>query len=243
MSVLAIDGTTYGVNLAASLDAASLGRRFIEQLLDLWGVEGDVPDTTTLLVSELVTNAVRATSRLVGPNWGRFIVLRARITESELRAEVLDHSPEKPALKLPDAGREGGNGLLLVNELADKWGCDPAPALHLAHPGKAVWFLLNLATPPHPRSALPERVPLNPDEVIPAPPAFAVRSTARAEGAAQEPDEQPSLPRRAKDGPGSQLTRRPRIPSRAPAPSASPANAVAVAKLQSGVRDLRIPVA
>jgi hypothetical protein len=92
------------------------------------------------------------------------------VTNSEVRIEVFDRNPTGPVLQHPDWHSEGGRGLLLVDALADAWGCELVAAPSLEHPaGKWVWFVLNLSTPPHPRDALPARTPIVPDEVIPAP--------------------------------------------------------------------------
>ena len=228
MSVLAADGTTYGVNLDAYPGAPSLARQFISQLCDLWGVEGYVPENALLLVSELVTNAFRATSLLVGPKWGRYIVVRASITASELRVEVLDHSPNMPVVQQSDAHTEDGRGLILVNELADDWGCHPATK-HLVHEGKAVWFLLKLTEPPLPRSARPAHKQSDREEVI-----RASLAAPHPADSAQDPEMHPPLPHRAKYCPASPQTR-PSIPSRRPTPSAYGTNAATVGRLQAAL--------
>ncbi|MBR7824938.1 ATP-binding protein [Actinospica sp. MGRD01-02] len=242
MSVLAIDGTTYGVNLGAYTDAPGLGRRFITQLCDLWGVEDDAAERALLLGSELVTNAVLATSRLLGRHWGRFIVVRASVTASELRVEVLDHSPDMPVVQQSDADSESGRGLILVSELADEWGCRPEPARYLAHDGKAVWFALKLRQPPRPRSAEPAHEPLDPDEVTPATPVTAVRPSPRPDLATQEPEMYVPLPRRAQCKPGARPQARPAIPSRLPAPSACVASLAAREQLEDSIRRIKVEV-
>jgi anti-sigma regulatory factor (Ser/Thr protein kinase) len=86
-------------------------------------------DTLRLLVSEVVTNAVRhgATD---AP-----LELHAR-WNSEVRVEVSDHGdgfsphPRVRALEEP-----GGFGLFLVGSLADRWGVD-------TDDGTTVWFVL-----------------------------------------------------------------------------------------------------
>ena len=80
-----------------------------------------------LLVSELVTNAVRHAG-------GEAVRLVVAFTGSVLRIEV--HDPGNGfALKPPpdDPMRASGWGLVLVEELADRWGIDH-------HPRTRVWF-------------------------------------------------------------------------------------------------------
>ena len=74
-----------------------------------------------LLVSELVTNAVRHAN--LAP--GDVILLVIDLEDSVLRVEVHDPGggfvPRAPA---PDPARPSGWGLYLVDELADRWGVD-----------------------------------------------------------------------------------------------------------------------
>jgi len=74
-----------------------------------------------LLVSELVTNAVRHANL----SDGDVILLVVEVADSALRVEVHDPGggfvPTAPA---PDPARPSGWGLYLVAELADRWGVD-----------------------------------------------------------------------------------------------------------------------
>jgi serine/threonine-protein kinase RsbW len=74
-----------------------------------------------LLVSELVTNAVRHANLDVGD----VIVLVIELADHALRVEVHDPGggfvPKAPS---PDPVRPSGWGLFLVAELADRWGVD-----------------------------------------------------------------------------------------------------------------------
>jgi serine/threonine-protein kinase RsbW len=75
-----------------------------------------------LLVSELVTNSVRH----AGIRDPERIRLRARSDEACTYVEVCDagHSGRAPAKRQPslDALEPGGLGLMLVDEMADRWG-------------------------------------------------------------------------------------------------------------------------
>ncbi len=83
--------------------------------------------TAELLVSELVTNAVRATARP--------ITVRLLRTDS-LLCEVSDDDHRLPRLREPGRDDEDGRGLFLVNHLAERWGTSRVAG------GKTVWFSL-----------------------------------------------------------------------------------------------------
>ncbi|WP_461090681.1 SpoIIE family protein phosphatase [Streptomyces incanus] len=107
--------------------APGRARRLARKALSRWGME-DLSDSVELLVSEVVTNAVRYASRPV--------TLRLLRTDV-LRCEVGDDVPQLPRLRQARATDEGGRGLYLVNRLARRWG-----ATRLST-GKVVWFELN----------------------------------------------------------------------------------------------------
>ncbi|MFE3830572.1 SpoIIE family protein phosphatase [Streptomyces sp. NPDC059092] len=117
--------------------APGRARRLARQALARWGLEG-LSDSVELLVSELVTNAVRYAERPV--------TLRLLRTDV-LRCEIGDDSPQLPRQRRAQDIDEDGRGLFLVNQLARRWG-----ATRLAI-GKIVWFELKLhhdaALPPH----------------------------------------------------------------------------------------------
>jgi serine phosphatase RsbU (regulator of sigma subunit)/anti-sigma regulatory factor (Ser/Thr protein kinase) len=93
------------------------------QLAD-WGLE-DLAFTTELLVSELVTNAIRYAG---GP-----IELRLIRSTSVLVCEVTDPSNTQPRLRRARTTDEGGRGLFLVAQLAARWGS------RYRHSGKTIW--------------------------------------------------------------------------------------------------------
>ncbi|MFH9131694.1 SpoIIE family protein phosphatase [Streptomyces griseoaurantiacus] len=107
--------------------APGRARRLARRALSRWGLE-ELTDSVELLVSEVVTNAVRYASRP--------ITLRLLRTDV-LRCEVGDDVPQLPRLRQARATDEGGRGLYLVNRLARRWG---ATRLSM---GKVVWFELN----------------------------------------------------------------------------------------------------
>ncbi|MEV6542607.1 SpoIIE family protein phosphatase [Streptomyces sp. NPDC051665] len=103
---------------------AGQARRLTRRVLRRWGLDA-LLDTTELLVSEVVTNAVRYASRPIS--------LRLLRTDV-LRCEVTDDSPQVPRVRHAAPGDEGGRGLFLVDRLAQRWG-----ATRLST-GKVVWF-------------------------------------------------------------------------------------------------------
>ncbi|MFE4054330.1 ATP-binding protein [Streptomyces sp. YIM B13518] len=115
---------------------ARLARRMCEHCLDAWGVpyDSDAHDALTLVAAELCANAVRH-----GHVAGRDFRLRLTATPATrtVRIEVTDTRgeslPRLPATTADDG--EGGRGLLLVEALADRWGCTPRQD----GPGKTVW--------------------------------------------------------------------------------------------------------
>ncbi|MFE5117830.1 ATP-binding protein [Streptomyces sp. NPDC056669] len=89
-------------------------RRLGAAHLRLWGLH-DCVETAKLLISELVTNAVRyGEADEIG-----FSVSRWR---NELRIEVSDGSPGHPMVKCPNPGEESGRGMLIIDALAKNWG-------------------------------------------------------------------------------------------------------------------------
>jgi anti-sigma regulatory factor (Ser/Thr protein kinase) len=115
--------------LSSGVGAVPAGRRFLSSTLHLWGI-AKVDDTARLLVSELLSNAVR---HGLGP-----LALRIRRTARELTVEVTDHSMRLPQARLAGPDDESGRGLGLVDTLSSSWGTTPNDD------GKTVWFTLAL---------------------------------------------------------------------------------------------------
>lgn len=112
----------------ATTDQVSQARRFLAGILDGY----DQADDALVCVSELVTNAiVHSHSREPG---GSFTV-RAHLDRKRLRVEVSDQGGpwRTPTRVLP--GEQSGRGLLIVSQLASRWGC----AGH-SKSGWTVWF-------------------------------------------------------------------------------------------------------
>ncbi|MFE5393033.1 SpoIIE family protein phosphatase [Streptomyces sp. NPDC056568] len=88
-----------------------------------WGLEGNA-FVTELIVSELVTNAVRYAGGPVG--------LRM-IRDETLICEVTDPSNTQPRMRRARTSEEGGRGLFLVAQLSRRWGS------RYGQTGKTIW--------------------------------------------------------------------------------------------------------
>lgn len=107
-------------------------RALAREALRGWGLEPR-SDTVELLVSELVTNAVKAS--------GAETVIRVAIhaAPDRLRIEVADGASGRPVLDDPGPDTEGGRGLLLVSEISAEWGTYPVRLGSGSATGKVVW--------------------------------------------------------------------------------------------------------
>ena len=126
------EGTEWVLRLALPSDASTvrLARQVTRDALATWNL-GQLEEAAVLLVSELVTNAVRH-ARDTGA-----IGLELASTGARLRLEIQDGDPSwRPMDSLTDCD-EGGFGFLVVDSLADRWG------LRRVCAGKAVWAELD----------------------------------------------------------------------------------------------------
>ncbi|MCF0082740.1 SpoIIE family protein phosphatase [Streptomyces lomondensis] len=106
-------------------------RKFALDQLEAWGL-GEVSFVTELVVSELVTNAIR---------YGEPPIMLRLIRDTSLICEVSDASNTAPHLRRARAFDEGGRGLLLVAQLTQGWG-----TRHTTE-GKTIWCAQPLAEP------------------------------------------------------------------------------------------------
>ncbi|MFJ9606726.1 SpoIIE family protein phosphatase [Kitasatospora sp. NPDC101176] len=106
-------------------DPAAVGavRSSVAERLASWGLD-EAAFVTELILSELVTNAIRYGS---GPIRVRLLRDRALI------CEVSDGSSTSPHLKYAATTDEGGRGLFLVAQFADRWGT------RYTATGKVIW--------------------------------------------------------------------------------------------------------
>ncbi|MER7394922.1 SpoIIE family protein phosphatase [Streptomyces sp. NPDC000151] len=106
-------------------DPAEVGRLRAEcgAQLEEWGL-ADIGFSTELILSELITNAIRYGAPPV-----RLRLLRGRC----LICEVADSSSTAPHLRRATSTDEGGRGLFLVAHLSQRWGTRYTPG------GKVIW--------------------------------------------------------------------------------------------------------
>ncbi|MEU2912908.1 SpoIIE family protein phosphatase [Streptomyces massasporeus] len=103
--------------------AVSGMRDAVSQRLDAWGLS-EFGFAMELILSELITNAIRYGA---GPIHVRLIRDRALI------CEVADGSSTSPHLRYAATTDEGGRGLFLVSQMAERWGTRYTPQ------GKVIW--------------------------------------------------------------------------------------------------------
>ncbi|MFG2894715.1 SpoIIE family protein phosphatase [Streptomyces sp. NPDC048248] len=114
-------------DLDADPAAVARTRSWASRQLTTWGLE-ELTFTTELVVSELVTNALR---------YGRPPIRVRLIHDRALMCEVSDGGSTSPHLRRARVFDEGGRGLLLVAQLAERWGTRHGRA------GKTVWAELS----------------------------------------------------------------------------------------------------
>lgn len=110
--------------LSADLASVPRARRFADEALRRWNC-ADVLDTVSLLVTELVTNAIR--------HAGSAEDVKVRLFADTIRLEVSDPSPALPHRGDASPDAESGRGLLLVEAMSTDWGAEWTSG------GKRVW--------------------------------------------------------------------------------------------------------
>ncbi|MDH6125040.1 SpoIIE family protein phosphatase [Kitasatospora sp. GP82] len=103
--------------------AVAVARADVTRQLARWGLD-EAAFTTELILSELITNAIRYATEPI----------RVRLLlDRTLICEVSDTSSTSPHLRYAAAEDEGGRGLFLVAQLAERWGTRYTPE------GKVIW--------------------------------------------------------------------------------------------------------
>ena len=117
--------------LSPSLEAPRIAREFLRETLATQRMDG-FGELSELLTTELVANVV--------DHVGSPITLRVYAVEGALRVEVDDAGTDAPAVQPRNALTPRGNGMLLVDGLANRWGVEARAG------GKTVWFELDVVT-------------------------------------------------------------------------------------------------
>ncbi|MFF4349768.1 SpoIIE family protein phosphatase [Streptomyces sp. NPDC001530] len=107
------------------LDPAAVAgmRDAVSQKLDEWGLS-EIGFSVELVLSELITNAIR---------YGSEPIHVRLIRDRTLICEVADGSSTSPHLRYAATTDEGGRGLFLVSQIAERWGTRYTPQ------GKVIW--------------------------------------------------------------------------------------------------------
>ena len=103
--------------------AVSEARASVSRQLAAWGLD-ELTFSTELILSELVTNAIR---------YGADPIHMRVLFDRTLICEVFDSSSTSPHLRYAAMTDEGGRGLFLVAQLAERWGTRYTPE------GKVIW--------------------------------------------------------------------------------------------------------
>ncbi|MFF2324512.1 MULTISPECIES: SpoIIE family protein phosphatase [unclassified Streptomyces] len=110
--------------LAHDRTTPAIARTLVRDRLDGWDLDEETIEATELIVSELVTNAVR---------YGTPPLQLRLILCHTLTCEVHDSSRVSPHLRHARTVDEGGRGLFIVSQLASQWGT------RFSSEGKALW--------------------------------------------------------------------------------------------------------
>jgi anti-sigma regulatory factor (Ser/Thr protein kinase) len=127
-------GPVLQLKLAARPATVPQARSMLRQLLCEWHLE-QLSDIATLLMSELVTNAVKASEDDACRRKLRCKIIMAsiRLSDTGLVLGVWDANPAAPVVHEVDLTSDGGRGLLMIECLGDRWG------YHATDGGKVVW--------------------------------------------------------------------------------------------------------
>ena len=110
---------TFEIELPRALESAAAARQAVGELSD--SLPEDVLGDVRLLVSELVTNALRH----AGLTDDERIALEVGVTPTAVRVEVTDHGRGFDPSAVPsDPEVAEGWGLYLVATLSDRWGAE-----------------------------------------------------------------------------------------------------------------------
>jgi anti-sigma regulatory factor (Ser/Thr protein kinase) len=160
---MAIDVGTFA--LATLPTSPFWARRYIRQFLgSCQGIGIDTADTAELLISELVTNAVRFASGPVPTHEysGRvnagIIWLSVRHFVKGLLIEVFDTDASPPVFVDPAEDAENGRGLFIVDALSNQWSY-----FFLPGGGKVVYCFIEALLQPMQHSAVSGK-PWNPPD-------------------------------------------------------------------------------
>ncbi|MFD7457330.1 MULTISPECIES: ATP-binding protein [unclassified Streptomyces] len=134
IGVIDTEGDRAEWTFPADPGAVRTARSVVRGQLHGWDLDS-VGDITTLLVSELVTNALRHATGPIG-----VCLIRPAGLPDVLLVEVSDPLPDPPRERAARPDDESGRGLQLVASSSRRWGSRPGVN------GKTVWFELAVPT-------------------------------------------------------------------------------------------------
>lgn len=110
------------LELPARPESVRAARWHAGNVLREWGLDALI-DTVELIVSEIATNAVRASD----PDAEQDIMcLRLTSDRGGVLIQVWDSDPGRPCPRQAESDAEAGRGLLLIEALSVDWGCQPS---------------------------------------------------------------------------------------------------------------------
>lgn len=131
-----------------TVGAVGLGRRLVHEALSYWELDAEVIYDAKVIMSEFLTNAVKASSEVdwadARPGGLNLVAPQVRVAGTALFLEVWDAIPTLPTQIIVDDSAEGGRGLSqVVEKLSERWGVSPAEC-----GGKVLYAMLRLKEPP-----------------------------------------------------------------------------------------------
>ncbi|MER6982322.1 ATP-binding protein, partial [Streptomyces carpinensis] len=115
------------------VEAAATAREVTRHQLADWGIGEETVFAAELVVSELVTNAVRH---------GAPPIRLRLLLDRGMTCELYDGGSAAPHLRQARPSDESGRGLFIVSEVADRWG------VRFTDSGKVVWTEQELSDRP-----------------------------------------------------------------------------------------------
>ena len=136
------------LELGALPSAVPCARLHARQVVWEWGRQ-ELADAVELIVSELITNGLRASEGLTGSRYaGRWtpgvppVRLWLHAEDKCIVIQVWDGNDKLPIRQVASPSAEGGRGLLLVESVSASWGSYQAEGSS----GKVVWAVVGSLT-------------------------------------------------------------------------------------------------
>jgi anti-sigma regulatory factor (Ser/Thr protein kinase) len=145
------------LELGALVSAVPCARLHARQVLREWGI-GHLGDSTELVVTELTTNAVRASRELAQAAVRLWLLSDA----AQILILVWDASPQPPVVLGVTSEAEHGRGLMLVEAVSQQWGW----SARADGGGKFVWAIVRLCLTPGKPDGMGSAISANSTELL-----------------------------------------------------------------------------